>query len=376
MVPQPKEESIEAYASTGISINDFDVLKLLGRGAFGKVFLVRHKQTGVEFAMKVINKFELNSRNRMIHTQTERDILANSTSVFIIKLHYSFQSDEQLFMVMEYASGGSLIQHLRKLGKFEEDVVQFFTAQILIALDWLHTRGYIYRDLKPENILLDDTSYVKLADFGLSKTGITRPDQQAYSLIGTPGYTAPEILREIGHSKAVDYWSLGVMLFEMLSGTSPFNVSQAENVDQQFNVVMTTEVQFPSTCSAVAIDLMSKLLVRKVTPSQPDNRLSDFNSIKRHPFFTGVDWASLAKRSIKSPYTPPDDLDDLDEVDTNEECESPLMEVGLTSQKKRALLFRGFTLIASDIAANDFRATVAYDPTSMIPEEPNESEIE
>mmetsp|Transcript_26605 Transcript_26605/g.47828 ORF Transcript_26605/g.47828 Transcript_26605/m.47828 type:complete len:284 (+) Transcript_26605:5583-6434(+) len=263
--PPAEDQSSEIFSSVGISIDDFDVLKLLGRGAFGKVFLVSHKVTQKLYAMKVINKFELNSRNRMINTKTERDILLNSTSPFIIKLHYSFQSDEQLFMVMEYAKGGSLIQHLSKAKKFEENIVQFFIAQVAIALDWLHSRGYIYRDLKPENVLLDEINYLKLTDFGLSKTGITRPEQQAYSLIGTPGYTAPEILRQIGHDKSADYWSLGVMIYELLTGCSPFDVSKSENSDQQFNVLMTTDVVFPTTLSAAAVDLLKKLLVRKVS---------------------------------------------------------------------------------------------------------------
>jgi protein-serine/threonine kinase len=359
-----------SFTSSGISVEDFDVLQLLGRGAFGKVFLVNHKVTQKMYAMKVINKFELGSRNHMIHTKTEREILASSASPFIIKLHFSFQSDEQLFMVMEYAKGGSLIQHLRRAKRFEEQVVQFFAAQILIALDWLHSRGYIYRDLKPENVLLDELNYCKLTDFGLSKTGITRPEHMAYSLIGTPGYTAPEILREIGHSKAVDYWSLGVMLFELLTGRSPFDVSLSENMEQQFEVVMKTDVQFPSMCSPTAIDLISKLLVRKVMPRQPDNRLSDFNDVKRHPFFSGIDWTVLASRSEKSPYTPPHDLND----EAGEQA-SFLAEVGLTNDKKKALFFQGFTMIARESVANLYRDEGPDEHLSVIDERVNESEI-
>jgi serine/threonine protein kinase len=196
------------YRTEGISKDDFTPVKVLGRGAFGKVFLVTKNSSDNKYAMKVINKIDLNNRNRMMHTKNERNILAESNSPFVVSLKYSFQSNSQLFLVLEYMEGGNLLKHIRHAGTLPENSTCFIAAQVLLALDYLHSKGFIYRDLKPENVLLDPRGHAKLTDFGLSKTGVKRPDFVTFSLIGTPGYTAPEILRDIGHDRGVDFWSL------------------------------------------------------------------------------------------------------------------------------------------------------------------------
>ena len=195
------------YTSADISIDSFKILKVIGRGSFGKVFLVQKKDSLEYFAMKTLKKDVILRRNQKINTQAERIILEKIRHPFIVRLHYAFQTPEKLYFVIDFLNGGELFYHLRREQRFSEDRTRFYAAEILLALECLHKNGVIYRDLKPENVLLDSEGHVKLTDFGLSKIR-EKNDELTYTFCGTPEYLAPEIIKNEGYSKEVDFWAL------------------------------------------------------------------------------------------------------------------------------------------------------------------------
>jgi serine/threonine protein kinase len=239
-----------------INLNNFHIEKVLGRGAFGKVFLVTKKDTGHVYAMKSLRKDMIEQRNQKVHTKTEREILGEVNCEFIVQLRFAFQTPDKLYMVMDFINGGELFFHLRRCTKFTEDRARFYAAEILEALEYLHSQGIIYRDLKPENVLLDCDGHLKLTDFGLSKKFFTG-EIKAYSFCGTPEYLAPEILKGMGHNQAVDFWSFGALVYEMLAGSPPF---YSRNRDIMFRNMLTKPVEMKSYFSQESIDLIRELL--------------------------------------------------------------------------------------------------------------------
>lgn len=193
--------------STDVNLKSFRVERLLGKGAFGKVLLVSKLDTGTKFAMKVISKAKLKSQKQKNHALVERKILERVQSPFVVSLHYAFQNDSKLYMVLDYMKGGELFYHLRHLGRFTEDRARFYTAEVILAFEALHSKRIIYRDLKPENVLLDEEGHIKLADFNLSKMTDSNA-LHTFTFCGTPEYISPEVLRGDTQSKAVDFWSL------------------------------------------------------------------------------------------------------------------------------------------------------------------------
>ncbi|PHJ26047.1 agc kinase [Cystoisospora suis] len=279
--------------------DDFVLLKVIGKGSYGKVMLVQFKQDGRVYAMKMLRKEAVIRRNQVEHTRTERDVLAWVSHPFIVQLHYAFQTRKKLYFVLEYCPGGELFFHLSRAGRFTECRVRFYSAEVLLALEHLHSYNIVYRDLKPENVLLDDQGHVRLTDFGLSKEGV-EDNVSARSLCGTPEYLAPEILNQRGHGKAVDWWSLGALIYEMLTGLPPFYSGDRERL---FENIRSSELQYPTYMSAVAVDLLKRLLQR-----DPDKRLGggplDAEEIKTHPFYASVDWSALRRKQVRPPFRP------------------------------------------------------------------------
>lgn len=221
----------------------------LQTGSFGKVFLVRDKSNGTLYAMKVLRKDYIIKKNQIEHTKTERSVLGRAVHhPYIVGLNMAFQTADKLFLVLDYCPGGELFFHLGKVGRFPEERARFYAAQITLALEYVHKMDVIYRDLKPENVLLDQNGNVRLTDFGLSKEGVSDHSTGANSFCGTPEYIAPEVLRREGHGRAVDWWSLGALLYEMITGLPPF---YSRNRETMFEKIMKAELNFPQQISEV-----------------------------------------------------------------------------------------------------------------------------
>ncbi|EKM80493.1 hypothetical protein AGABI1DRAFT_113660 [Agaricus bisporus var. burnettii JB137-S8] len=280
---------------------DFEFLKLIGVGTFGKVFQVRKKDTRRIYAMKVLSKKEIVAKKEVAHTIGERKILQRSLdSPFLVGLKFSFQTDTELYLVTDFKSGGELFWHLQRETRFSEERARFYIAELTLALEHLHKYNIVYRDLKPENILLDATGHISLCDFGLSKADL-RPDELTTTFCGTTEYLAPEILLdEQGYSKIVDFWSLGVLLFEMCCGWSPF---YAEDIQQMYKNICFGKIRFPKG----VICEEGKQFVKGLLNRNPKHRLGakgDAAELKDHPFFDGLDWEALARKEIAPPFKP------------------------------------------------------------------------
>ncbi|KII95796.1 hypothetical protein PLICRDRAFT_98198 [Plicaturopsis crispa FD-325 SS-3] len=280
---------------------DFEFLKLIGRGTFGKVFQVRKHDTKRIYAMKVLSKREIVAKKEVAHTIGERKILQRSLeSPFLVGLKFSFQTDTDLYLVTDFKSGGELFWHLQKETRFSEERARFYIAELILALEHLHKYDIVYRDLKPENILLDATGHVALCDFGLSKADL-RSDELTTTFCGTTEYLAPEVLlEELGYSKLVDFWSLGVLLFEMCCGWSPF---YAEDTQQMYRNICFGKIRFPRG----VINEQGKQFVKGLLNRNPKHRLGaqrDAAELKEHPFFASIDWEALSAKRVTPPFKP------------------------------------------------------------------------
>jgi len=286
---------------SALGVNDFDFLRMIGKGTFGRVFQVRKKDTKRIYAMKVLSKQEIVAKKEVAHTIGERKILQRSSECpFLLGLKFSFQSERDLYLVMDFKSGGELFHHLQKEGRFTEDRARFYTAEIVLAFEHLHKYDIVYRDLKPENILLDATGHIVLCDFGLSKPDLPK-DALTNTFCGTTEYLAPEVLLDDnGYSKLVDFWSLGVLLFEMCCGWSPF---YAEDTQQMYKLICFGKVKFPR--GVIGED--GKQFVKGLLCRNPKHRLGaerDAEELKEHPFFASIDWHALNEKQIPPPFKP------------------------------------------------------------------------
>jgi len=290
-----KTTSLTSVTQPVVSLKDFELLKVIGKGSFGKVLLVRKKDNKRVYAMKILNKKVVVERNEVEHTKSEKSILMKLEFPFLVGLHYAFQTPDKLYFVMDYVSGGELFFHLQKEKKFSEERVRFYGAEIVAGLEYLHNAGVIYRDLKPENLLLTNEGHLVMTDFGLSKEGLHDAGDRTGTFCGTPEYLAPEILEGKRYGKAVDWWSFGTLMFEMLTGLPPF---YSEDVQQMYAMIMSADLQPPPSMSPEAGDLLKRLLER-----DPETRLCA-PAIKQHPFFASIDWDLLVQKKITPPWIP------------------------------------------------------------------------
>ncbi|KAJ2787773.1 serine/threonine protein kinase, AGC [Coemansia interrupta] len=301
----------------------FTKIKLLGKGDVGKVYLVRQKESGKLYAMKVLSKAEMIKRNKIKRVLAEQEILATANFPFIVTLYHSFQSDERLYFCMDYCIGGEFFRVLQsRPGKcLPEEDAKFYAAEVTCALEYLHLSGFIYRDLKPENILLHETGHIMLTDFDLSKQSDPpgRPDVlkgssffyslpsidtractaglRTNSFVGTEEYIAPEVIKGVGHSSAVDWWTLGILIFEMLFGSTPFKGS---NRNATFRNILKSDIVFLGPPTHQAISAQCKALVRRLLTKSDTKRLGSragAADVKQHGWFKNITWALLRHRT-------------------------------------------------------------------------------
>ncbi|ETV94244.1 AGC protein kinase, variant [Aphanomyces invadans] len=297
---------------SSMTVDDFDLLKVLGKGAFGKVLLVRRKSTGATYAMKVLKKEHVVAKSQVEHTRTERKLLQDIDHPFIVRLRYAFQNSGSLYLVMDYYAGGTLFHILRQQRRFKEHQAKLYGAQLVLAFTHLHSCDIVFRDLKLENILMDSEGFIALADFGLSKEHV-KLEHDAMTFCGTPEYLAPELLRRKPYGKVVDWWSFGIVMYEMLSGSTPFyNTNRKKNF---YNILHEPLDLSSKYFSDAARSLLRGLLTRK-----PHLRLGFHGGteVMAHPFFADVPWDKVYKRQVLPSFVPnivapprPSELDDI-----------------------------------------------------------------
>ncbi|CAD8142590.1 unnamed protein product [Paramecium pentaurelia] len=281
-----KEEEIS------YQLENFTFKNVLGAGAFGKVLLAEHVKTKQYFAIKIIDKKQLENYN---FVESEHQILQQTQSPFIIKLYFTFENQNKLYLGTEFINGGDLFVHLKKNIQFSEERTRFYAVELVLALKYLHENRIIYRDLKPENILLDQFGHIKLTDFGLSKFKFS---QITYTACGTPEYVAPEILLEQGYNECVDWYSLGILIYQMLCGSIPFYSQQQQ---EMINKRLSQPFEFPKYLSQKAVDL-----IKRLTENEVSKRLGfkGADEILRHPFFEDIDLEAISKRQVEPPFRP------------------------------------------------------------------------
>ncbi|XP_051511726.1 protein kinase C eta type-like isoform X2 [Myxocyprinus asiaticus] len=343
MLDEAEEETVK------VGLKDFNFLHVLGKGSFGKVMLARLKSDHMVFAVKILKKDVILQDEDVESTMIEKRVLTLAhQNPFLTQLYYCFQTAERLYFVMEFVNGGDLMFHIQKVRRFEEPRAQFYAAEITSALMFLHSKGIIYRDLKLDNVLLDRDGHCKLADFGMCKEEIF-DGKLTNTFCGTPDYIAPEIILEEPYGVSVDWWALGVLLYEMLSGHAPF---EAETEDELFECILGYEVVYSSWLSNEAEDILKGFLTR-----DPACRLGCIErdsgevAIIGHMFFSGLDWDKLNKREIRPPFTPRiesiEDVSNFDPDFTQEEPTLTPIEDGLFPFKQDD--FKDFTYTAPEL---------------------------
>uniref|UniRef100_A0A8C5X9D7 protein kinase C n=1 Tax=Malurus cyaneus samueli TaxID=2593467 RepID=A0A8C5X9D7_9PASS len=312
--------------SQGLGLQDFDLIRVIGRGSYAKVLLVRLKKNDQIYAMKVVKKELVHDDEDIDWVQTEKHVFEQASSnPFLVGLHSCFQTTSRLFLVIEYVNGGDLMFHMQRQRKLPEEHARFYAAEICIALNFLHERGIIYRDLKLDNVLLDAEGHIKLTDYGMCKEGLG-PGDTTSTFCGTPNYIAPEILRGEEYGFSVDWWALGVLMFEMMAGRSPFDIitdnPDMNTEDYLFQVILEKPIRIPRFLSVKASHVLKGFLNK-----DPKERLgcqpqTGFADIKSHTFFRSIDWDLLEKKQTTPPFQPQitDDygLDNFDTQFTSE----------------------------------------------------------
>ncbi|XP_010801605.1 serine/threonine-protein kinase N2 isoform X3 [Bos indicus x Bos taurus] len=329
------------------SLQDFRCCAVLGRGHFGKVLLAEYKHTNEMFAIKALKKGDIVARDEVDSLMCEKRIFETVNSVrhpFLVNLFACFQTKEHVCFVMEYAAGGDLMMHIHT-DVFSEPRAVFYAACVVLGLQYLHEHKIVYRDLKLDNLLLDTEGFVKIADFGLCKEGMGYGDRTS-TFCGTPEFLAPEVLTETSYTRAVDWWGLGVLIYEMLVGESPFPGDDEEEV---FDSIVNDEVRYPRFLSTEAISIMRRLLRRN-----PERRLGagekDAEDVKKHPFFRLIDWSALMDKKVKPPFVPTirgrEDVSNFDDEFTSEApILTPPREPRILSEEEQEM-FRDFDYIA------------------------------
>lgn len=340
---EDKQMDLGPKEKKGVKPSDFEFLKVIGKGSFGKVLLAKHKVEKNVYAVKVLQKKMILKRNEKNHVMSERNVLLkNLNHPFLVGLHYAFQTPDKLYFVLDYVNGGELFFHLQRERYFPEPRARFYAAEITSALGYLHSEGIIYRDLKPENILLDFQGHVVLTDFGLSKEGLSEKDTTT-TFCGTPEYLAPEVLKKQAYDKAVDWWCLGAVLYEMLYGLPPF---YSKDTLEMYQNILNKPLRLRTNISIPARNLLDGLLQKDKSKRLGTKR--DVEEIKTHDFFRAINWTELEAKQTPPPYNPnvkgQMDLKNIDPEFIREPVPASLARsYSLSASVQDADLFPGFS---------------------------------
>ncbi|KAL3530723.1 hypothetical protein ACH5RR_010045 [Cinchona calisaya] len=324
-----------------IGLEDFEVLKLVGQGGFAKVYQVRKIGSSDIFAMKVMRKDKILEKNHAKYVKTERDILTKINHPFIVRLRYSFQTKYRLYLVLDYVNGGHLLFQLHRQGLFREDLARIYAAEIVSAVSHLHANGIMHRDLKPENILLDAEGHAMLTDFGLAKQ-FDHESSRSNSMCGTLEYMAPEIVLGKGHDKATDWWSMGILLYEMLTGKPPFVSGNRQKIQQ---TIIKDKIKLPSFLSSDAHSLLKGLLQKDAKKRLGSGQKGSYE-IKGHKWFRSINWKKLEARQIQPSFLPEVDgnqcIANVDKCWTNK----PVIDSAVSSPRcADNNIFQGFNYV-------------------------------
>ncbi|CAD8186128.1 unnamed protein product [Paramecium octaurelia] len=279
-----------------VKLTDYDIMNTLGTGSFGRVRLAKQKSNNKYVALKMLKKIEILRLKQVDHIISEFNILKQVKHPFLIEMSGYTQDERHIYFVLEYIQGGELFTYLRNAGTVQNEEAQFYSAQVVLMFEYLHTKNIVYRDLKPENLLVQPDGYLKLTDFGFAKV----VEDRTYTLCGTPEYLAPEILLNKGHSKPVDWWCLGIFLYEMLAGIDPFNDEDPMAIYQK---ILKGKVKFPRNFDNEAKSLVKHLLEQDVT-KRFGNLKNGVDDIKQHKWYETLNWKDLFTKKIKPQYIP------------------------------------------------------------------------
>ncbi|KAI1899339.1 hypothetical protein AGOR_G00060770 [Albula goreensis] len=278
------------------SLDDLDTVATVGTGTFGRVFLVKDKKARGYFALKAMKIPDVIRLKQEQHVHNEKAVLTEVNHPFLIRLFWTHHDDLFLYMLMDYVPGGELFSYLRNRGRFNNATGLFYSAEIVCAIEYLHSKAIVYRDLKPENILLDSEGHIKLTDFGFAKKLVER----TWTLCGTPEYLAPEVIQSKGHGRAVDWWALGVLIFEMLAGYPPFFDDNPFGIYQK---ILAGKLDFPRHLDFYVKDLIKKFLVIDKA-KRLGNMKNGADDVKKHRWFKSIDWDAVPHRKLKPPIVP------------------------------------------------------------------------
>ena len=287
-----------------VSRNNFEFLYVIGKGGFGKVWKVEHKQTKQPYALKEMSKLKIIDKKSIKSIKSELELLSNMESPYIVNMHYAFQDRENLYLVMDYLSGGDLRFHISRHKKFSEEQTRFFICGLILSLEYIHSNNIIHRDIKPENLVLEENGYVRVTDFGIAKKNTsTISVKSRVETSGTPGYMSPEVMKSLNHSFCADFFAVGVMGYEFMKGERPYNGKNRKEIKEKI-LKKQVEIKFEElneNWSRESADFINKLLIR-----EPENRLGykNINELKEHPWLKYYPWSLIKDKKLPSPFIP------------------------------------------------------------------------
>ena len=343
-----------AMTTTGLSMDSFNVISVIGRGFYGKVTLCENKKTKEMFAIKSVHKNRLMKAHRVSTVVNERNVLMNIQHPFIVHLYFAFQTTSKVYMGMKYVPGGDLLYHLSRKGPFTEEQVRLYIAEISLALDYLHKSGLVFRDLKPENVLLDADGHIKLTDFGLVKN--IKYTEKTSTFCGTPLYLAPEVIEKKAYGPMVDWWSLGVMIYSFTFGKCPW---EDENLKALFDKILNEPLTFPEGADEETKDLIEHLLQK-----DPDMRCG-MEYVIKHPFFKGLDFVKVYSKAIKPFYIPEINSENKPRFFDTCFLKEEVTESLATPIKPDSDAFEGFSFMATADKSNDNSNHIKLTETDM-----------